>query len=171
MSAFEETRAAAPLAATAAARLRAEFDRGFALSPPVAGDAHEGYLAIRVGGDPCALRLADLLGVYVDRKIVPLPSSVPTLLGIASFRGALILVHDLRLLLGYPARADARWLVRVRAAAPVGLAFDALEGQFRATADGGLVRALDALRPVIDLGAALAKLGSSAAATRPEKEG
>ena len=132
MSAQKETRAetsaAAPLSATAAARMRAEFDRGFALSPPVAGDAQEGYLAIRVGGDPCALRLADLLGVYVDRKVVPLPSSVPTLLGIASFRGALIPVHDLRLLLGYPARAGARWLVRVRAAAPVGLAFDALEG-------------------------------------------
>ena len=111
MSAQKETRAetsaAAPLSATAAARMRAEFDRGFALSPPVAGDAQEGYLAIRVGGDPCALRLADLLGVYVDRKVVPLPSSVPTLLGIASFRGALIPVHDLRLLLGYLRTAPA----------------------------------------------------------------
>ncbi|HET6146218.1 MAG TPA: chemotaxis protein CheW [Polyangia bacterium] len=166
------TQAAGPLAAAAAtaARMRAEFDRGFALPPPVAGDTHEEFLAIRVAGDPCALRLADLLGVYVDRKVVPLPSSVPTLLGIASFRGALVPVHDLRLLLGYPARADARWLVRVRAAAPIGLAFDALEGQFRATAEGGLVRALDALRPVIDLGGALARLGSSAAAARAQEE-
>src|SRR4029079_4392633 len=92
-----------PRAAHPAAGLRAEFDRGFALAPSAGGaDGLEGHLAIRVGGDSCAPRLADLLGVYVDRKIVPLPSSVPTLLGIASFRGVLIPVHDLRLLLGYP---------------------------------------------------------------------
>jgi len=160
-------------AAAAAARLRAEFDRGFALAPSAGGaDGLEGHLAIRVGGDPCALRLADLLGVYVDRKIVPLPSSVPTLLGIASFRGVLIPVHDLRLLLGYPARAPARWLVRVRAAAPVGLAFDALEGQFRASAEegAGMVHALGALRPVIDLGGALARLGAAPAARPAGKE-
>ena len=69
------------------------------------------------------------------------------------------------------ARADARWLVRVRAAAPVGLAFDALEGQFRAAVEGGLVHALHALRPVIDLGGVLAKLGGCAAAAPIQKEG
>ena len=153
-------------AAAVVARLRAEFDRGFALAPPVADDTREGYLAIRIGGDPFALRLADLLGIYVDRKVVPLPSSVSTLLGIASFRGALVPVHDLRLLLGYPARVEARWLVRVRAAA-IGLAFEALEGQFRASADGGVVRALDSLRPVVDVAGALAKLGMSPAAAAP----
>lgn len=153
-------------AAEVVARMRAEFDRGFALPPPVADDTREGYLAIRIGGDPFALRLADLLGIYVDRKVVPLPSSVPTLLGIASFRGALVPIHDLRLLLGYPARAQARWLVRVRAA-PIGLAFEALEGQFRASADGGVVRSLDWLRPVVDVKGALAKLGSSAPSAAP----
>jgi chemotaxis signal transduction protein len=149
-------------AADVAARLRAEFDRGFALAPPVAEDGREGYLAIRIGGDPFALRLAELLGVYVDRKVVTLPSAVPSLIGIASFRGALVPVHDLRLLMGYPTRAEARWLVRVRAA-PVGLAFEALEGQFRASAEGGVVRARDQLRPVVDVARALAKVGSSPA--------
>jgi len=127
-SAFAEPRAAAPLVETVA-RMRAEFDGGFALSPPVASDAQVEYLAIRVGGDPCALRLADLLGVYVDRKVVPLPSSVPSLLGIASFRGALVPVHDLRLLLGYLRTAPAGKVRRsTLAGAPLTPALSSADG-------------------------------------------
>jgi chemotaxis signal transduction protein len=168
------------------AHLRAEFDRAFTLSPAVAAERPGAFLAIRIGGDPFALRLEQLVGIHVDRKIVPLPSATPTLLGIASFRGALTPVHDLRIVLGYPTRAEARWLVRIAGPTPVGLVFDALEGQFSAQLDDGedrerqrenargytrgVVRALDFLRPVVDVAAVLAALGMSRPAPSPPKE-
>lgn len=173
-------------------RMRAEFDLTFASPavPPVRDGAR--LLGIRVGGDPFALPLADVLGLHVDRKIVPVPSSAPTLLGIASFRGALAPVHDLRLILGYPARTPTRWLVLVAGATPLGLAFDAFDGQLAvpsgteqrqpygmppapATArvselTRGLVQAGDAIRPLIDVGAVLAAVGSRPAGPPKNKE-
>ena len=118
-----------------AARMRAEFDHGFTVAATSAAAAPLTFLAIRIGGDPFALPLAGLLGIHVDRKIVPVPSTNPTLMGIAAFRGALTLVHDLRLLLGYPGSAQARWLALVAAAVPVGLAFDIFERQFTVAPD------------------------------------
>jgi len=175
-----------------AARLRLEFDRAFSATPSAGADARIAYLAIQIGGDPFALLLSDLVGVHVDRKVVPVPASAPTLLGIASFRGALTPVHDLRLVLGYPARAPARWLVRVAGAQPAGLAFDALEGQFTVAGDTdasagaadaraaahpraaahtrGVVQARDGLRPVIDVAAILATLARNLASARPATE-
>jgi chemotaxis signal transduction protein len=174
-------------------RMRAEFDRAFA--SPAVPRVRDGarLLGIRVGGDPFALPLAGVLGLHVDRKIVPLPSSAPTLLGIASFRGALAPVHDLRLLLGYPARTPTRWLVLVAGATPLGLAFDAFDGQLEAplgieqqppaggtpaaTATArvselthGLVQTGDAIRPIIDVAAVLAAVGGRPAVPPKNKE-
>jgi chemotaxis signal transduction protein len=174
-------------------RMRAEFDRAFASPaiPPVRDGAR--LLGIRVGGDPFALPLADVLGLHVDRKIVPVPSSVPTLLGIASFRGALAPVHDLRLILGYPARTPTRWLVLVAGATPIGLAFDAFDGQLAAPSatqeqpppaaspaasasaravalTRGLVQAGDAIRPLIDVAAVLSAVGGRPAGPPRGKE-
>lgn len=172
--------------------MRAEFDRVFA-SPavPAVRDSAR-LLGIRVGGDPFALPLADVLGLHVDRKIVPVPSSAPTLLGIASFRGALAPVHDLRLLLGYSARTPTRWLVLVAGATPLGLAFDAFDGQLAVTSGieqprpggtspaagtaraseltRGLVQTADAIRPLIDVAAVLAAVGSRPAGPPRNKE-
>lgn len=173
-------------------RMRAEFDRAFSSPavPPARDRAR--LLGIRVGGDPFALALDDVVAIHVDRKIVPVPSAAPTLLGIASFRGALAPVHDLRLLLGYPARTPTRWLVLVAGATPIGLAFEAFDGQIAATSaleppasDGkpaaaapsrpsaltqGLVRAGDAVRPLIDVAAILSAVGSRPAAAPKNKE-
>lgn len=173
--------------------MRAEFDRAFAT--PAVQPVRDGarLLGIRVGGDPFALPLADVLGLHVDRKIVPVPSPAPTLLGIASFRGALAPVHDLRLVLGYPARTPIRWLVLVAGATPLGLAFDAFEGQLAAPsgieqqpspgvtppasatarASGlthGLVQVGDMIRPLIDVAAVLAAVGSRPAGPPKNKE-
>jgi len=171
-------------------RMRAEFDRAFASPalPPVRDGAR--LLGIRVGGDPFALPLAGVLGLHVDRKIVPVPSSAPTLLGLASFRGALAPVHDLRLLLGYPARTPPRWLVLVAGATPLGLAFDAFEGQLATSLSPattqeqpppgaparaseltcGLVQTGDAIRPLLDVAAVLAAVGSRPAGSHRNKE-
>jgi chemotaxis signal transduction protein len=168
--------------------MRAEFDRAF--SSPAVPRARDGtrLLGIRVGGDPFALALDDVVAIHVDRKIVPVPSAAATLLGIASFRGALAPVHDLRLVLGYPARAPTRWLVLV--AGPVGLAFDAFDGQLAAPSaqepppaeakpaprsrssalTRGLVHAGDTIRPLIDVAAVLAAVGNRPAGTPEKKE-
>lgn len=173
-------------------RMRAEFNRAFAApATPPARDRSR-LLGIRVGGDPFALALTDVLAIHVDRKVVPVPSAAPTLIGIASFRGALAPVHDLRLVLGYPARTPTRWLVLVAGATPIGLAFDAFDGQLAAPAaleplspDGkpaaagatrssdltrGLVHAGEAIRPLIDVSAVLSAVGIQPAGAPKPKE-
>lgn len=113
-----------------AAALRQAFDCSFAAAPEVARAATEAFLAIGAGNDLYALRLAEIAGLFADKKIAPLPSESTDLLGLTSFRGALIPVYDLRTLLGYSAAATSvpRWLVLVAAKTPVGVAFDSFEG-------------------------------------------
>ncbi len=125
-----------------AAELRREFDRAF--SEPVADRVarFEDLLAIGVGPHPFAVRLDEILGLYADKAITPLPSPVQDLVGLAGFRGALVPVYDLRALLGHPATEAARWLVLVRtgassesAAPQLALAFDRFEGHLRVAPD------------------------------------
>ena len=111
-----------------ATELRQAFDRGFAEAPSSASAPTEAFLAISAGGDNYALRLTEISGLYVDKRITPLPSESSDLLGLASFRGALVPVYDLRVLLGYPAGSLPRWLVLVAPRTPIGLAFDCFDG-------------------------------------------
>ncbi len=122
---------AAPTVAARASQLRADFDRTFAEPLRLDQVARELLLEIRVGGEPFAVRLSEINGLYVDKKITPVPGSHAALRGIAGFRGTIVPVYDLRLLLGYPGVQAPRWLV-IAAAAPVALAFDAFERQLRA---------------------------------------
>ena len=117
-----------------AAELRAAFDRAFA--EPVRPDAtpRENFLAIRIGAEACAIHLADIAGLFVDKKITRVPGDAAALLGIAGFRGAIVPVFNLQSLLGQGANGTPRWLV-MAAAAPVAFAFDAFEGQLRVTPD------------------------------------
>jgi purine-binding chemotaxis protein CheW len=89
----------------------------------------EGLLAIRVGADPYALRLSEIVGLHADVKIVPVPSPVAQLLGIVGLRGMMAPVYDLAALLGYPPAASPRWMVLAGASQSMGLAFDAFEAQ------------------------------------------
>ena len=124
-------RPAAPLLDTLRA-LRRNFDDGFAQAPAPAGAAPEAMLAIRVGADPYALRLAQIAGLHLDRRVTALPSALPALLGVSGFRGQIAPVYDLAALLGYAAAAAPRWLVLVRGAQPLALAFDCFECHFSA---------------------------------------
>lgn len=137
-----------------AAELRRAFDRAFAEAPP-AGDARvEELLAIRIGADPFALRLAQVDGLFADREIVAVPSPVPELLGITALRGHLAPVYDLGALLGYSATPAPRWFVRARAT-PVGLAFGGFEAHVRvpasALAGADTVQLGGAVRPIIHI--------------------
>ena len=88
-------------------------------------------MAIRVGQAPYALRLSEITGLYVDKPITRLPGTSPELLGIAGFRGAIVAVYDLRVLLGAEATEPSRWLVLASPDSIVGFAFDRFEGHLR----------------------------------------
>jgi chemotaxis signal transduction protein len=107
--------------------LRQAFDRSFAQAPNTDTAIVENLLAVRVGSHPYVLRLAEVSGLFVDKKITWLPSPVSELLGIAGLRGTVLPVYDLGMLLGCPRAGAPRWLL-VTAATPVGLAFDGFDG-------------------------------------------
>jgi len=131
--------AAMPGLAYRAAELRAAFDRAFAAPWRADVAARHDLIAIGIGNQACALRLADIAGLFADKKITPVPGGRRALLGIAGFRGALLPVFSLHTLLGLAGAPAPRWLV-VAAAAPVALAFEAFDGHLRAAADAIMPR-------------------------------
>jgi chemotaxis signal transduction protein len=159
-----------------AAALRAEFDRSFAAAPAAAATAVEDLLAIGIEGDSYLLRLAEVSGLHVDKRLMWLPSPVAELIGLAGFRGRVLPVYDLGMLLGKPrAAAVPRWTV-VDASGRAGLAFDAFSGFLRARpetivpdareARGRHVRDVlqgDMIRPIVDLTSILQTLDRSGA--------
>ncbi|HWF84777.1 MAG TPA: chemotaxis protein CheW [Vicinamibacterales bacterium] len=114
--------------------LREAFDRSFAQAPSAGAAAVDDLLAISLRGDRYALRLGELSGLFADKTVTWLPSPVAALLGIAGFRGTVLPVYDLGMLLGRPKAAAPRWLA-VAKAAPLALAFDGFDGLLRARAD------------------------------------
>jgi chemotaxis signal transduction protein len=115
-----------------AREFRRAFDQTFAEVPPPMTQDVTNLLGIRVGGDPFAIRLGEVAGLFVDRKIALLPSPVPELLGIAGFRGGLIPIYSLRGFLGYPSASETpRWLILAGSGHLVGLAFDQFEVHLR----------------------------------------
>jgi len=114
-----------------AAQLRREFDASFAEPPGEHSVQLVDLLAIRLAGNPYALRLNELSGLSTRRPVTPVPTAVSGLLGIAGIRGMLVPVYDLRLIMGHPATETALWLGLVGSEAPIGLAFDGFEGHLR----------------------------------------
>ncbi|HVR61899.1 MAG TPA: chemotaxis protein CheW [Polyangia bacterium] len=168
-----------------AAALRLAFDRGFAEARETAEVPCDDLLAVDVGGAPHLLRLADIASLHVDHPLVAVPSPDPRLLGIAGVRNTLAPVFDLRLLLGYPATAPARWLATARGPTPVALAFDRFDGHARvpraevaaAVADSaadrvvsGAVLVRGVVRPLIQMAAVLQLLARKTRPGAPVKE-
>jgi chemotaxis signal transduction protein len=111
------------------AELRGAFDGAFAAPPRPAARDEVALLAIRAGGDAVTLRVLDVAGLLPLRKIVPLPSRRPELLGIVGLRGTVLPVYRLAQLLGRPAPAEPpRWIALAGSADRVGVAFEVFEG-------------------------------------------
>lgn len=144
-----------PLQGLTAARLRHDFDAAFGEAPPAAVPAGQALLAVSIGGDPYALRVAEITGLVRDRRVAPLPQVSGGFMGLCGQRGVLLPVWDLAVMLGYAAsRVQTPWL-----AMPVGepawaLAFERF--------DGYLSLSLDGLRPYVGQGSAAAFARSAA---------
>lgn len=114
------------------ATMRREFDQFFVAPDPLAAAATDDFVAVRVGGQPFALRVSELAWVETRRKIVALPGSRSELLGLVSTRGKFVPVFSLELMLGLPATLGAKsWVAICAGEQQFGLAFEALEGYFR----------------------------------------
>jgi chemotaxis signal transduction protein len=111
-----------------ASALRADFDRTFAEPPAPALRDADAYLLVAVADTGHAVPLADIGGLYVDRRVVRLPSRLPVLLGVAGFRGLVVPVYDLAALLGYAPQKAGRWLLLAGAPDPVAFSFQRAEG-------------------------------------------
>ncbi|MEV6348752.1 chemotaxis protein CheW [Actinoplanes sp. NPDC051851] len=156
-----------PTVASKVERLRAEFDNSFAVPARTLDSEVVELLAIGAGGRAYALRLSQASGVHPDRRIVPLPTSVRGLLGLAGFAGVVVPVYDLAALLGHPLPERPRWLVMAAGTPPLALAFHELDHHVRVRAadvvdsaagpEGqrgclhGMVRLPDGNRPIIDV--------------------
>lgn len=141
------------LAASARA-LREEFDRAFALPPEQPDASSRQLLAIRAGGQAYALRLDQIRGLYVDRRVQTLPSRLPELVGLTGVRGQAVPVFDLAALLGQPAPRTARWLVLAAGRHSAAFAFEQFEAYHAARPDDmmeGAVRIDGVPRTLVNL--------------------
>ncbi len=166
-----------------AVELRRAFDRSFVELQRFEPVATEDFLSIHVGGEPYVLRLTEIAGLFVDKKVTELPTRVAELRGVAAFRGAMVPVYDLAPLLGYSPSKATRWMV-MAATARVALAFDAFDGHFRfplaAIASRPesnsqdhirqIVRADGGIRSIIHLPSVIAAIRNQVPEAAPKKE-
>jgi purine-binding chemotaxis protein CheW len=171
------------LAAQVAA-LRDGFHQSFAEAAEIDTAEQESLLAIRVGDDVFAIRLPEVSGLHVSKTVTRVPGATPALAGIAGFRGTILPVYSLAILLGLPAIATPRWLV-IAAAAPVALAFDTFEYHMRVAPNAIRPRDVSAtdqpyvrdfvptqqfVRPILHLPAILDAIRTQSLAMAPGKE-
>jgi purine-binding chemotaxis protein CheW len=116
-------------ASSAAQRLREAFDRAFSAPPADLSRELEPFVLLKVGDGAYAIRVREIRGFAAARRIIPLPSDVGDLLGLAGFRGNLVPVYDLAGLLGHgPLGGPPRWFILCGDAEPLALAFADFDG-------------------------------------------
>ncbi|HEY0193144.1 MAG TPA: hypothetical protein VGC42_18630 [Kofleriaceae bacterium] len=136
-------------------QLRAAFDQSFAAPWPVELPQVDA-IAIHAGGGPCAFAQTAIAALRTDLRVTPVASPRAAMLGVTSFRGALIAVWDLgRLLHGAPVER-VRWCAVLRDETAA-VAFDRLDGRLRVPAPlASVVELGGTIYPVFDLAAAVA---------------
>ena len=116
-----------------AARLRREFDASFADPPHARMEGAVDLLEIRIGAEQVALYTDSISAVRVGIQVTPVPTPVPSLLGIASADGQIVAVHDLAKVLRFGQQQEPRWLASVRGHA-IAFAFTAFDRHVRVEA-------------------------------------
>lgn len=115
--------------ATRLAAERAAFDSAFASPPPAVAEERVRILTLRVGKDRFALRLSEVAGLHHDRRVVPLTSDAPGLIGMAGIRARVVPVFSLARLLGYDdAGEPLPWLAELQSSEPIAIAFAGFAG-------------------------------------------
>ena len=167
------------------AKLRSEFDRTFASPPPHPEEERESLICLQVAGQALVVRTRHINSVAKCRRILPIPTHVPGLLGITAIRSSLLPVYDLAALLGLSIPAKrSDWLLITGSETPVAFVFDDLEGQLEIERSGlyesdasasekhlRLVAKLGtAHRAVIDLPGIVEEIRKTAGVLSPVKE-
>jgi chemotaxis signal transduction protein len=112
------------------ADMRRAFDQSFATSHVGESDSLERMIAIRLGGEPFVMRAGHISGLARAKRIVPLPSRIPEMLGLAGIRGTLVPVFDLGGILKLKScAATPSWLALVDNEVSIALGFDEFGGQ------------------------------------------
>ncbi|HET9621260.1 MAG TPA: hypothetical protein VFP84_07840 [Kofleriaceae bacterium] len=141
--------------------LRAAFDHAFArpIATPV---AEVDVLAIRAGGGPCAFpqaAIAAIAAIDTALHVVAVPSPAPALRGVATFRGHVVAVWDLGLIVHGAPVEGVRWCA-VLGDETTAFAFDRLDGRVRVPAPAGAltgaVELSGTIYPIIDVAGAIA---------------
>jgi chemotaxis signal transduction protein len=119
-----------------AADMRRAFDESFARPADGGGDAFEDFLLLRAGDATYAVRLLATSGLFTDRLVVPLPSTVRGFMGVTAFRNSVVPVYSLPELLG-PSTDSERldWLVLLGTTNVVGLAVEQFHSHVRIQSD------------------------------------
>lgn len=137
--------------------LRRSFDASFAAPPAGAGPDEVALLAIRIGGEPAALRVHDTLALLKAGPIVPVPSRRPELLGVTGVRGAVVPVYSLSRLIGRGDGVAPRWIVLAGGSDRVGLAFAGFDAHVRVRRDAIHLptahREFEAISGIVEIGA------------------
>ena len=117
------------LFAEKARQMRESFDRAFALPAQYTDTAIENLLLIKTGTDPYGIKIAEIAGLFCDKKIEPVPSPYRAFLGLAGVKGSVVPVWDLGELLGNGAAPNKpRWFVIVAGTPAWALGFTDFEG-------------------------------------------
>jgi chemotaxis signal transduction protein len=115
--------------------LRQAFDHSFAAPARVHTEDSVDLLALGVAGAGYAVRLGDVSGLLVDRRIVPLPATLPEFLGLTGVKGGVVPVWSLSALLGTGADHDLpRWMILIAGRGrgdTLALAFERFDGHLR----------------------------------------
>jgi chemotaxis signal transduction protein len=116
-----------------AGEMRRRFDAAFGAAPLDREEEAESFLALRIGPDGYALRVRETAGFAAARKIVPFPSPMAEMLGLAAVRGTVVPVFSMAALIGYgQGEGPPRWFVLSASADPVALAFSEFDGYVEA---------------------------------------
>jgi chemotaxis signal transduction protein len=116
------------------AELRAAFDQTYAIPPSIQNIGQiEDLLAIRLAGNPYALRTAEVSAFARIPKMVAVPSPCPELKGLAGVRGAVAPIYSLAALFGCDREEHLRWCVWCGSEELIGFAFEEFEKFVRAS--------------------------------------